>query len=164
MVTMRVEWGGVVLSALIACGGEEPAADSTPVVEVPGVNTMMEHGDHSAKNGGTVWMHGDLHFEVVLDPAGAHRVYFSDAARLELPAAVATGVRVTILRAGAEAEVLTLTIDEYGESWVAAGAAVDDPEARAIVSFANEKEGPYEIDVPFIAEPIDPTADPHSMH
>lgn len=159
---MRAEIAGVLLCLLGACGGE-PEPEPTAVVEIPGVNSMMEHGDHSAKNGGTVWMHGDLHFEVVLDPAGSHRIYFSDASRMELPASVGTNVRVRVLRAGEEPEELELEIDEFGEAWVVQGAPVDDPDARAIVSFSNDEEGDYEIDVPFIAEPMDPSMDPHKM-
>lgn len=164
MVPMRLDWTiSLTLCSLIACGGE-PEPEKEAVVEIPGVNTMMAHGDHSAKNGGTVWMHGDLHFEVVLDPSGSHRIYFSDAARMELPAAVGSDVRITIHRVDAEPEELALSIDEFGESWVASGMPVDDPDARAMISFGSDEFGPYEIDVPFVAEPMDPNApDPHKM-
>ena len=125
--------------------------------------SRMAHGDHNPKYGGTVWMHGDLHFEVVLDPSGEHHVYFSDADRIELPAAVASDVTITIVRTDGDAEPLELEIDEFGESWMAMGRPVEDPEARALVSFVHEG-APYEIDLPFIAEPVDPNApDPHAM-
>ena len=106
-------------------------------------------------------MHGDLHFETVLDPGGAHRVYFSDATRVELPAAVATDVTITVLRPSEEPEPLELSIDGYGESWEAAGRPVTDLESRALVRFVFE-DAPYEIELPFLAEPPDPSApDPH---
>ncbi len=134
-----------------------PAAEGAPSI------APMAHGDHNPKNGGTVWMHGDLHFEVVLNEAGEHHVYLSDAYRMELPAAVASDVQITILRTEGEPETLELVIDEFGESWVATGRAVEDPEARAVVTFVHEGE-PYEIDLPFVAEPMDPNApDPHVM-
>src|SRR5262252_5934278 len=53
------------------------------------------HGNHDPKYGGVVLMNGDLHFEVVLTPAGRYHVYFSDAARAELPASVASQVTLT---------------------------------------------------------------------
>src|SRR2546427_733599 len=62
--------------------------------------STVPHGDHNPHHGGVVMMKGDdLHYEVVLDPAGrAHRVYFTDAVREELPASVASDVVLTIKR------------------------------------------------------------------
>ena len=122
----------------------------------------MAHGDHEPKHDGTVWMNGDLHFEVVLRESGEHHVYFSDAYRAELPAAVATDVTISILRTEGDPEPLKLVIDAFGESWVATGRAVQDSDARAVVTFAHEGE-PYEIDLPFVAEPMELNApDPHT--
>ncbi len=110
-------------------------------------------------------MHGDLHFEVLLDPKGSHRVYLTDAVRNELPASAASEVTVTVLRPGAEeAEILVLEIDEYGESWIARGKPVVEEESRAVVALVHEGER-YEIELPFLAEPLDPGAtDPHRTH
>ena len=52
----------------------------------------MEHGDHNPHHGGVVYMYDDMHYEVVLDPNGHHRVYFTDSARQDLPASVASTV------------------------------------------------------------------------
>lgn len=148
-----------VFSIGVACRDDPPP----PPVEAAPIPGMLPHGDHSPRYGGTVWMHGDLHFEVVLEASGEHRVYFSDAARVELPAAVASDVSLVVSRPGEEPETLELEIDEFGESWIAEGHAVDDPETRVLVSFRYEGE-PYEIDLPFVAEPPDPNApDPHAV-
>ena len=87
---------------LTACGApeEEPPSDGMEGMAGMG-GMMMAHGDHAPRYGGYVFMHGDLHFEVVLSAEGEHRIYFSDAMRSELPAAVAEDVRVTIRRLGA---------------------------------------------------------------
>jgi hypothetical protein len=109
-------------------------------------------------------MDGDLHFEVVFDPGGRHRIYLTDAVRSELPASAATQVSITVLRPGsAPPEPLTLHVDEYGESWVAEGTPVEEENTRAIVSLTYQG-APYEIELPFASEPNsgDPSArDPH---
>ena len=105
----------------------------------------------------------DLHFELVLDPNCVHRIYFSDAVRTELPAAVARDVSIVIKRAGGEPEErVELAIDEFGESWLGRGApVVSDPEARAVVRFVYRGE-PYELEVPFHTRPTDlGKPDPH---
>ena len=87
---------------------------------------------------------------MVFDPAGrAHRVYFTDAVREELPASVASDVVLTVRRPGAGEERIALQIDEAGESWVGAGRPVDAPAATTVrVAFAIQHE-PYWIDLPF---------------
>ena len=158
---MKFLRAAAVASALLYFG----CAEVAPPPPVEGTPSMvpMAHGDHNPKNGGTVWMHGDLHFEVVLNASGEHHVYFSDAYRVELPAAVASDVRITILRTATEPEPLDLAIDEFGESWVVTGHAVEDLEVRAVVRFVQEGE-PYEIDLPFVAEPMNQNApDPHAI-
>ena len=157
--------------ALAACGGGEPggggASGEAPANPLAG----MAHGDHMPRYGGHVFMHGDLHFEVVLDPGGVHRIYFSDAVRNELPAAVAEDVRITVLRAaggsgsgdggGIPPEPLDPEIDDFGEAWIARGAPVETEGAVATVFFRFE-DRPYEIEIPFIMAPIDPDVDPHA--
>lgn len=95
-------------------------------------------------------MKGDLHYEVVLDPAGrAHRVYFTDAVREELPASVASSVALTLRRPAPPDERIAMRIDEAGESWIGSGQRVGNPAATtARVAFSIENE-PYWIDVPF---------------
>lgn len=110
-------------------------------------------------------MDGDLHFEVVFDSGGHHRVYLTDAVRSELPASAVSQVSITVLRpGGAPPEPLTLHVDEYGESWVADGAPVAEKDSRAMVSLTYQG-APYEIELPFTSEPMDPAApDPHARH
>jgi hypothetical protein len=153
----------VTLTIMLACGRapEQPAG----AVEVSNrTDAAKAHGDHNPKYGGVVLMHGDLHFEVVLDPIGRHRVYFSDAFREELPASTVSGVRVTLQRTNEAPEPLTLQIDEHGESWIASGGGVDDPETVARVEFTYQG-APYSIEVPFTPTAPDPAApDPHQQH
>jgi hypothetical protein len=110
-------------------------------------------------------MHGDLHFEVLLDPKGAHRVFLTDAVRVELPASAASEVTITVLRPGEEPpETLSLAIDEFGESWIAQGRPVEETESRALVSLVHLGER-YEIELPFLPSPGSPgTVDPHGAH
>ncbi len=140
---------------LAACGAPEEPAPEVPADDM----SMMAHGDHSPKYGGYVFMHGDLHFEVVLDFGGEHRIYFSDAMRGELPAAVAEEVRVTVRRPDADPEPLRPVIDEFGEAWIATGRPVEGEGAVADVYFRFEGD-PYEIEVPFVMD--EPMVDPHT--
>ena len=97
-------------------------------------------------------MKGDLHYEVVLDPAGkAHHLFFTDAIREDLPASIASGVALTIHRPGAPDEPIAMKIDEFGESWVGTGRTLDvTPETTVRVTFTIHQE-PYWIDVPYRA-------------
>ncbi len=135
----------VVLSSGVSCG-QEPEARAA--VALPGPPATAPHGDHAPRYGGVVFMHGDLHFEVVLGTTGRYRVYFSDASRAELPASAATQVVVTVTEGNKPPQVLTARIDEAGESWIAEGTPAVDPLARARVAFVTGG-GPYFIDIPF---------------
>jgi hypothetical protein len=106
-----------------------------------------------------VLMKGELHYEVVLDPAGrAHRVYFTDAVREALPASIASDVVLTIrrpLRPGSGQasleERIAMQIDDTGESWVGTGQPVTTPAtASARLAFRIDQD-PYWIDIPFNA-------------
>jgi len=111
----------------------------------------VPHGDHNPHHGGVVMMKGDdLHYEVVLDPAGrAHRVYFTDAVREELPASVASDVVLTIKRPSPPDERIAMQIDEAGESWIGRGQPVANPAATIVrLAFSIHHE-PYWIDLPF---------------
>ena len=141
--------------ATAACGHARESTVSaatsvdTPPTAVTQTAGGMEHGDHNPHHGGVVYMYDDMHYEVVLDPAGHHRIYFSDAARADLPASAASGVTLTLERAQAPAETVAGVIDEQGESWVLEGTPVRQRDTSVRVSFVAHGT-PYWIDVPFI--------------
>jgi hypothetical protein len=95
-----------------------------------------------------VLMNGELHYEVVLDRAGRHRLWFSDAVREELPASVASKVVIVVSRQDAPQETITLDIDEAGESWIASGRPVLGDEVMAKISFVARGEA-FEVEAPF---------------
>jgi hypothetical protein len=131
-----------------------PRADPAVVQATPAPTTTaasVPHGDHNPHHGGIVMMKGDnLHYEVVLDPAGrAHHVYFTDALREDLPASVASDVVLTIHRPKTADERIPLQIDEAGESWIGSGGAVADPAATTVRLAFSIRQEPYWIDLPF---------------
>lgn len=139
------------LLACAACSSPPPA----PAAEIPGkaadsqhAGITTPHGDHSPHHGGIVMMNGETHYEVVFDKAGKHRVWFSNAVREDLPASIASGVVMVITRPMGVAETLPLTIDENGESWVAAGAPLDESGTMVTLRYAIGGE-PFEIEIPF---------------
>lgn len=153
---MRIE-ATLALLLFASCADEAPAPKNPRPAKVA-------HGDHTPHHEGVVLMHGDLHFEVILDPGGRHRIYLTDAVRTELPASAASEVTLTVLRPGAPEEALVLEIDEFGESWVARGRPVKEEDSRALVALVHQGER-YEIELPFLPEPPDPAAsDPHQTH
>ena len=83
----------VVVAVLAGCGGRNeapaaPAAGNRPA-DAQHAGITEPHGDHSPHHGGIVLMNGDVHYEVVMDPAGKYEVWFSDAVRTDLPAFLA---------------------------------------------------------------------------
>ena len=145
------------LAAAAVTGCRAPAAqppappEASVATSAPAVTSAVPHGDHNPHHGGVVMMKGDdLHYEVVLDPAGrAHRVYFTDAVREELPASVASDVVLTIKRPSPPDERIAMQIDEAGESWIGRGQPVANPAATtARLAFSIHHE-PYWIDLPF---------------
>ena len=129
-----------------------PAGIAAPAAAAsagPGGNTAP-HGDHNPHHGGVVMMKGDLHYELVLDPAGrAHRVYFTDAVREELPASLASEVVLTLRRQSQPEERIVMRIDDTGESWIGNGLPVGNPATTTVrLAFAIQRE-PYWIDLPF---------------
>jgi len=142
--------GFVVLAG--ACSSK-PEVAPVEVIEKPadpahaGITTP--HGDHSPHHDGIVMMNGEMHYEVVFDKAGRHRVWFSNAVREDLPASVATGVVMIVTRPMGAAETLPLAIDESGESWVAAGAPLDESGTTVTLRYAVRGE-PFEIEIPFL--------------
>ena len=126
-----------------------PAASASTIAQGAG-GSAPPHGDHNPHHGGVVLMNGDLHYEVVLDPAGrSHRLFFSDAVREDLPASIASSVALTILRPDATDELIPLQIDGAGESWTGSSRAVTDPAKTTVRVAFTIKGEPYWIDVPF---------------
>jgi len=149
----RAAVAGAAICACLASACHR-GAEATPTLNAPPASTAaaatgtVPHGDHNPHYGGLVLMNGDLHFEVVLGRDGRHRVYFSDATRIELPAATASDVTVTITQKAQQPDAVVLRIDESGESWTGRGRPVDDPAATARVAYTSQGK-PYFIDVPF---------------
>jgi hypothetical protein len=148
-VTLAVT-SAVAALAVAACG-ESPGAPPPQTASAPpaAATSTVPHGDHNPHHGGVVMMKGDLHYEVVFDPTGReHRVYFSDAAREDLPAALAAAVALTIHRPGEADEPIALKIDDSGESWMGSGKPIASPgTASARVAFTVAGDA-YWIDVP----------------
>jgi hypothetical protein len=148
----RVQWILPVAVLAAACGSP-PAAVVPAAVKPPadaqhsGITTP--HGDHTPHHNGIVMMNGDMHYEVVFDKTGKHRVWFSDAVREELPASVASNVVMIVTRPMGAAETLAMTIDESGESWVAAGAPLDESGTMVRLTYSVRGE-PFEIEIPFV--------------
>jgi hypothetical protein len=130
----------------------EPAqTPPAPIAAPSAAGGSAPHGDHNPHHGGIVMMKGDdLHYEVVLDAAGrAHRLYFTDAIRDDLPASVASDVSLTIRRPHAPDERVAMRIDDAGESWIGGGEPVAAPSATTVrVAFTIRGE-PYWIDLSF---------------
>jgi hypothetical protein len=93
-------------------------------------------------------MKDELHYEVVLDRAGRHAVWFTDAVRQDLPASVASKVEMIVMRPNASPEALTLQIDDQGESWTAAGQPIAGEGVMVKLTFTSRGE-PFEIEIPF---------------
>jgi hypothetical protein len=154
-----VFWVLVCAAAVLVVACRKAPSDSPAAAPAAGRSqadaaSTVPHGDHNPHHGGVVSMKGDLHYEVVLDPAGkAHHLFFTDAIREELPASIATGVALTIHRPGAPDELIAMTIDEFGESWVGSGRTVEiTPATKVRVAFSIHDE-PYWIDIPYGAPP-----------
>lgn len=143
----------LVLMAACSAPAEPPSVDTTPKpVDPQHLGITTPHGDHSPHRGGMVLMNGEVHFEVVLDPGGRHRLWFTDAIREDLPASIASDVLMIVTRQAASPERLALTIDESGESWVASGQPIAAGDVMVTVSYLLRRE-PYEIEIPFTIPP-----------
>ena len=140
-----------IVAALIigaACSSKpaEPPPAVTRAKDAQHAGITTPHGDHSPHHGGLVMMNGEIHYEVVFDQKGRHRVWFSDAVREDLPASIASNVVMTITPKMGAVETLALKIDDSGESWVADG----NPLASGdIVKLTYSIRGePLEIEIP----------------
>lgn len=148
-------WCGPALLAMSLCCSSQPPPAVPSIAASPAASSESDghttgaHGDHTPRHGGIVYMNGDLHFEVVLNRTGMHRVYFSDATRAELPAATASEVTLILSSGEWSAETLKAEVDESGESWIAAGLPLKGRDITARVAFVIDTE-PYWIDVPYL--------------
>jgi hypothetical protein len=147
----------LLLAALaIACGNGTDAPPASPPNAAAEPRDAQHqgvtgpHGDHTPKHGGLVLMNGDVHYEVVLAKDGRHQVWFSDAMRNELPASVASGVRMEVARPGAPVEPVALAIDDAGEAWVASARPLEGEGIVVKVRYSLQGE-PHEIEVPWVA-------------
>ena len=144
--------GFIALAFVAACSTPpepKPAESAPKPADTQHAGITTPHGDHSAHHGGMVLMNGELHYEVVFDPAGKHHVWFSNAVREDLPASFASDVVMVVSRKGAAPERLALTIDDSGESWVANGQPVSGDDVMVKVTYAV-KGDPFEVEIPFI--------------
>ena len=155
---MRAFFLIVVIAAVsTGCSNPEPsltaaAASGKPELDETAIgdpHASAAHGDHTPRHGGIVYMKGDLHFEVVLGRSGRHRIYFSDAARAELPAATASEVSLTISSASGREKTVKAEVDEVGESWIASARTNPGDDSTVRVAFVVGGE-PYWIDVPYV--------------
>lgn len=111
---------------------------------------VLGHFDHRPRHGGLVLMNGDTHFEVVREPDGGWRIYFSDAVRNPLPAATASHASVTVPVAGGTTGAFPFTIDSSGSYWVGRAPLVVDPTAVVRIGYTAGGD-PYWIDMPIAA-------------
>jgi hypothetical protein len=110
----------------------------------------MPHGNHIPKFGGVVLMNGDLHFEVVARESGDVKIYFSDAARRELPASAVSAVKASIQRPGLRGEPVDLKISSDGEYWTGRGGFVDNKDTDLQIFFSYQGQQ-RTSDMPFFA-------------
>ncbi len=143
----------LTLLAATACSSKPeapPAEAAKRPADQQHAGITTPHGDHSPHHDGIVMMNGEMHYEVVLDKSGKHRVWFSDAVREDLPASIAANVVMVVTRPMGVAETLALSIDDSGESWVAAGAPLDESGTMVTLRYAVRGE-PFEIEIPFVS-------------
>jgi len=124
------------------------------------------HGDHDAQHGGFVMMYEDIHFEVAVLAEGGVQVYYTDAARSELPAAVVSDVVVEIERPGAATEYVTMAVSAAGDFWQGDSSPLAQPEAIVRVGFLYAGK-PLMLDIPasaLVAAVTEVTAMPAGEH
>ena len=141
----------VIAALLLSAACSKPAEPKPESAKKPadsqhaGITTP--HGDHSPHHGGLVLMNGEVHYEIVFDSQGKHRVWFSDAVRADLPASMASDVVMAVTPKMGAAMTFALKIDDSGESWVADGS---QPLAGGdMVKLTYKLRGePFEIEIP----------------
>jgi hypothetical protein len=132
---------GVLLLAIFAMLARTAAAQQ------PGAHGGPAHGNHDPHHDGFVSMYLDLHIEVVLPADGGVQLYYTDAVRAELPAAVVSDVEVQIERKRAKPETVTMSISAGGDFWQGRSKPVSDPETIIRVAFLFEGQ-PVILEVP----------------
>jgi hypothetical protein len=121
------------------------------------------HGDHTPHHArGTVLMHRDLHYEIVLEPSGRVAVYLTDAVRKDLPASLVADVTIEIDRPKRSMEAVDMAIDANGECWEGKGRPVKEDDATVRVAFTFQGES-LSVELPYrsywkAAAPPTPTA------
>lgn len=138
---------------LAGCSAPAPPPAAEPARAAPvdeqHAGITEPHGDHTPHHDGLVLMNGDVHYEVVVRPDGRYEVWFSDAVRTELPASMASNVRVETARPGAPVESIPLAIDEAGESWIGQGQPVSGDGVIVKVTYAI-RGVPHEVEIPYV--------------
>ena len=141
--------GAMVLAIGCSTPAPPPAEAAAKPKDAQHAGITTPHGDHSAHHGGLVLMNGEVHYEVVFDRGGRHRIWFSDAVREDLPASVVSRVVMIVSRKDAAPEEITLGIDDSGESWVAAGTPVAGDEVMVKITYLARGQ-PFEVELPFL--------------
>jgi len=153
-----------LLCGVAACAPEPqaPASPQTSSADTAGTGDGQHagittpHGDHSPHHGGLVLMNGETHYEVVMHPGGRVELWLSDAVREDLPASLASGVRVRVTLGNGQTRDIAMALDESGESWVGAGAPFPaDPSTTVMVTYTLQGQ-PHEVEIPYT--PATPTA------
>jgi hypothetical protein len=139
----------ILSAALLSCSDDRPAPRTVLATSSAPV-AGMAHGSHDPKYNGVVMMTGDLHLEVVANHDGYYKVYFSDAARQELPASAVKDLKFGVGRPGFRAEPVEMKINETGENWEGKGGSVSERDVNLLVSFVYQGET-RKTDLPFAA-------------
>jgi hypothetical protein len=138
--------GSLMLASCSSKPAEPPRSAARKPVDAQHSGITTPHGDHSPHHGGMVMMSGDMHYEVVFDKAGKHRLWFSDAVREDLPASIASNVVMVVTPKMGGVETFALKIDDNGESWVAdANPLASGDVVKLTYSLRGE---PVEIEIP----------------
>ena len=94
----------------------------------------------------------ELHFELVVPDEGGVQLYYSDAMRMELPAAVVSDVAIEIEREDYEIESVPMQISDSGDHWMGSSKPVVNPGSIVRVAFLFQGE-PFVLDIPAMVLP-----------
>jgi len=103
--------------------------------------------EHGAPHGGVVTAAKDGHCETVLLPKGGVRVYLTDAASRDLPAAMASDVSVEIEGGDKKTDTVPMTISAGGDFWEGPYKPVTDANGIVHVAFVLQGESVV-VDLP----------------